>query len=155
MDGDTIEVEILEVRKDRYRDLIGTRKVRLADINAPELSTPEGQKSKEFLASMLAGKEVLLDVDDVKVTDRYNRIVAVVLLQHNATHYLNVNAFLVEMGYATVWDHENEFNPAAWRLYVRLTPSDESAAGGVPIELVALALLLLLMLLALRVLRVR
>ncbi|MCS7106618.1 MAG: thermonuclease family protein [Acidilobaceae archaeon] len=154
IDGDTIEVEIVEVKKEKYRNLTGAKRVRFADINAPELSTPEGQRSKEFLASLLTGKRVLLDVDDMKVTDKYNRIVAVVFLEHNATHYLNVNLFLVEKGYAAVRDYENEFNPSSWALYVRST-GDQGAAGGIPMELVALIALLLLLFLALIVVRVR
>ncbi|MEN2999195.1 MAG: thermonuclease family protein [Acidilobaceae archaeon] len=146
VDGDTIEVEIVEVRKERFKDISGARKVRFADVNAPELSTPEGQRSKEFLASLLAGREVLLDVDDLKVTDRYGRLVAIVFLWHNETHLLNVNALLVERGYAAAQDYENEFSPSSWSLYVA-APSPGRAEAQMPLELIALGALLALLLL--------
>ena len=93
-------------------------RVRLADVNAPELDTDAGQKAKKFLTELILGEKVYLDVDDVKVMDRYNRIVAVVYVRYNSTHLLNVNKYLLEKGYAAVMDYPNEFNPSNWLLYV-------------------------------------
>ena len=31
---------------------------------------------------------------------------------------LNVNEWLVESGYASIWDHYNEFDPYSWSLWV-------------------------------------
>ena len=89
-------------------------KVRLADVDAPELGTAEGEVAKAFLRELLEGEEVLLDVDDLYRTDRYGRIVAVAYLPLNSTHCLNVDALLVEEGYARSVDYPNEFSPREW-----------------------------------------
>jgi endonuclease YncB( thermonuclease family) len=59
----------------------------------------------------------MLDVDGVDVFDKYGRIIAVAYMDYNETHLLNINKWLVEEGYARVWDHPNEFNPGTWELY--------------------------------------
>ena len=65
------------------------------------------------------GHYVYLDVDDVYETDHYGRVVAVVYLPFRDYGYaLNVNKWLVESGYATIWNHYNEFNPYSWSLWV-------------------------------------
>lgn len=121
VDGDTIWVEILEV----YRASIGLLeegeyRVRLADINAPELGEEGGLDAKRVLEHVLSGRRyVLLDVDDCFVTDRYGRLIAVVLAPENS-YYLNVNAWMVDRGFASYWDHENEFIPERWEVVVPL-----------------------------------
>ncbi|WP_240923400.1 thermonuclease family protein [Thermococcus sp. 18S1] len=98
-----------------------TFKVRFADINAPEIYTDEGKESKAALEWLFDtyGYYVYLDVDDVYETDRYGRVVAVVYLPFWYYGYaLNVNEWLVESGYASIWDHYNEFNPYSWSLWV-------------------------------------
>ncbi|ASJ05817.1 nuclease [Thermococcus barossii] len=98
-----------------------TFKVRFADINAPEIYTDEGKESKAALEWLLDtyGRYVYLDVDDIYETDRYGRVVAVVYLPFWYYGYaLNVNEWLVESGYASIWDHYNEFDPYSWSLWV-------------------------------------
>ncbi|NJE10961.1 thermonuclease family protein [Thermococcus sp. MAR1] len=98
-----------------------TFKIRFADINAPEIYTDEGKESKAALEWLFDtyGRYVYLDVDDVYETDRYGRVVAVVYLPFWYYGYaLNVNEWLVESGYASIWDHYNEFNPYSWSLWV-------------------------------------
>jgi micrococcal nuclease len=52
-------------------------------------------------------------------TDHYGRVVAVVYLPFWDYGYaLNVNEWLVENGYASIWNHYNEFNPYSWSLWV-------------------------------------
>ena len=95
--GDGWEIDVIaEVRRvvdgDTF-DSFPVGRVRLADINAPELGTPGGEASKRALEYLVGkyGSKVYLDVDDLYVKDRYNRIVAVVYLRFNSTHILNVN----------------------------------------------------------------
>jgi endonuclease YncB( thermonuclease family) len=98
-----------------------TFKVRFADINAPEIYTDEGKESKAALEWLLDtyGRYVYLDVDDIYETDHYGRVVAVVYLPFWYYGYaLNVNEWLVESGYASIWDHYNEFDPYSWSLWV-------------------------------------
>lgn len=52
--------------------------VRLDGIDAPELETEEGNKSKRFLEQLCLGKEVVFDVDDCRQYDKYDRILAMV-----------------------------------------------------------------------------
>lgn len=123
VDGDTVLVEVVEVRSDKLRGTLGLgeRRVRLADVNAPELSTPEGARAKDALSGILrVGEQVYLDVDDLYIFDKYGRIVAVVYVRFNGTHALNVNAWLLKNGYAELRDYDNEFNPNSWTLYARL-----------------------------------
>lgn len=92
-------------------------KIRFADINAPELSTPEGVAAKNALEDLILGKIVYLDIDDKYGTDIYGRWVAVVYTRHNNTHIMNVNKWLVDNGYANITDYDNEFDPNNWSLY--------------------------------------
>jgi len=107
-------------------DAFPVGRVRLADIDAPELGTAEGEASRIALERLILGKTVYLDVDDLYVIDRYNRVVAVAYLRYNDTHLLNVNKWLVDNGYARVVDYPNEFKPSAWTLYVYFPRENEA-----------------------------
>jgi len=96
---------------------VGSYKVRLADVNAPELSDPEGQEAKEALTALISGKTVILDVDDISVYGPYGRVIAVAFLE-TERGFLNVNKWLLENGYAELKDYYNEFDPGEWTLYV-------------------------------------
>jgi endonuclease YncB( thermonuclease family) len=112
---------------------VGTEyRVRLADVNAPELGTVEGERARRALENLIQGKTVMLDVDGVDVFDKYGRIIAVAYIDYNETHLLNINKWLVEEGYARVWDHPNEFNPGTWELYKPRgrTVAETEATGG-------------------------
>ena len=45
-------------------------RVRLADVDSPEMGTPEGKAAKLYTQLYLQGKTVYLDVDDLKGTDQ-------------------------------------------------------------------------------------
>jgi micrococcal nuclease len=107
-------------------DTFPVGRVRLADIDAPELGTAEGEASRIALERLILGKTIYLDVDDLYVIDRYNRIVAVAYIRYNDTHLLNVNKWLVDNGYARVVDYPNEFKPSAWTLYVYFPRENEA-----------------------------
>ncbi|MEM2444867.1 MAG: thermonuclease family protein [Sulfolobales archaeon] len=95
-------------------------RVRLADINAPELETLEGLEAKQALTNTINsyGPKAYIDVDDVYVKDSYNRLVVTAYLRYNDTHLLNINKWLLQNGYAELVDYRNEFNPSTWELYV-------------------------------------
>lgn len=82
-DGDTITV--LDQSKIQ-------RKIRLAGIDALEKGMPFGQKSKEHLSDLVAGKQVLIETTKV---DRYGRNVGKVLLDG-----LDANLAQIEAGLA-------------------------------------------------------
>jgi endonuclease YncB( thermonuclease family) len=96
-------------------------KVRLADIQAPEVGNEPGYSiAKYALSSMVGGKTVYLDTDQKSGRDPYNRLIAVVYVKYNSTHYLNVNKALLVQEVAVEMDFtNNEFSPASWTLYVR------------------------------------
>ena len=93
-------------------------RIRLADINAPNSSEPGYYEAKDFLTSLVYEVTVYLDIDDLYRTDRYDRLVCVVYVDYNATHFLNVNQALLVEGYAQIWEHDNEFSSSTWTLYV-------------------------------------
>ena len=65
-DGDTITILTSENKQ---------VKIRFAGIDTPEKKQEFGQKAKDFTASMVAGKNVNIDVE---TTDRYGRTVGFV-----------------------------------------------------------------------------
>ena len=81
VDGNTIDVTALAC-------------IRLADIDTPEIGRPGAQEATEYTTTLVDGRTVYLDVDDVYGTDIYDRVVAV------------------------VYDFPNEFDPSSWTLYV-------------------------------------
>ena len=92
-------------------------RVRLADINAPELDEPGGPEAKDALTNLIMGREVYVDVDDLYVMDGYNRLVGVTYVKEAGGFLLNVNKWLIDNGYATITDYDNQFDPSTWRIY--------------------------------------
>jgi len=80
------------------------------------MDTPGGKAAKFFAETMLLGREVHLDVDDLGGMDRYGRWVCVVYVQDPETgSWVNFNSVLVASGHAEVKDfRDNEFDPADW-----------------------------------------
>jgi micrococcal nuclease len=109
-DGDTFYVQI-----EGYDERIGNITVRLADVDSPEMDTPEGKDSRNYTSQVLSGRFVSLDLDDVTGKDRYCRWVAVVYFQEQDGTWVNFNKMLVESGHACIWDFKNnEFDPHIW-----------------------------------------
>lgn len=92
--------------------------VRFADVNTPEIGQVGYQEAKDYVSGLVEGKTVYLDIDDKYTTDTSGtRLVAVIYLNYNSTHYMNLNKALLQNHYATIWDHDNEFNPSNWSLF--------------------------------------
>jgi hypothetical protein len=107
-------------------------KVRLADINTPENGTgPEFTIAKYALAHIIGGKTVYIDTDQQSGRDQYGRLVAVVYVKYNSTHYLNVNKALLDQGVAVEMDYtNNEFSPASWTLYIKYANATSQIITG-------------------------
>ncbi|MEJ5292449.1 MAG: thermonuclease family protein [Candidatus Methanosuratincola sp.] len=58
-------------------------RVRLADLNAPELGEDGSYEARDYLSSLVWQKTVYLDVDDKYRTDIYGRLVCVVYVDYN------------------------------------------------------------------------
>ena len=116
VDGDTFD---LRIEKTDPRIIYEIERVRLADVDAPEMSTPDGLPAKVYTTETLLGKKIWLDIDNRSVDGRdpYDRLLAVVYLEDlngtiNATPF---NRLLVDAGFAVVKDYSNnEFDPATW-----------------------------------------
>ena len=85
-DGDTVTV-----LEDEKRQL----KVRLAEIDTPELAQPYGRQAKMALSDLVFGKTVTVNVQD---RDRYGRYVA-----HLYVDTMDVNAEMLRRGAAWVY----------------------------------------------------
>jgi endonuclease YncB( thermonuclease family) len=111
-------------------------RVRLADIRAPETTTEPGYSIARFaLSNLVGGRTVYLDTDQKTGRDTYGRLIAVVYVKVNSTHYINVNKALLVQGVAAEYDYtSNEFNPSDWTYYVRYadSPSQLSVGTQVP-----------------------
>lgn len=108
VDGDTFDVEFGDAQD----------RIRLADVDTPEVSEPGYQEAKDHTASLVEAEMVYLDIDDKYGKDVYGRWVAVAYIRYNSTHLRNVNKDLLLGGYAVLDDYDNEFNPNSWNLYV-------------------------------------
>ncbi|MDF7671452.1 thermonuclease family protein [Orbaceae bacterium ESL0721] len=93
IDGDT--VDILTSKKEKIR-------VRLTDIDAPERSQPYGGKAKNKLAQLIAGQHVF--VKESK-KDIYRRTLGTIFYNN-----VNINAKMVETGYAWAYRYKNVAN---------------------------------------------
>lgn len=89
-DGDTITL----LDADKWQ-----QKIRLADIDAPERRQPWGQRAKEALSQMVAGREVCADCRE---PDRYGRHVCTVFVGE-----ADVNASMITHGNAWVYERYN------------------------------------------------
>ena len=86
VDGDTIRAEA------KGKEI----KIRLVEIDAPEMNQPFGAQSKNFLNRLLYEKEVTLIAQG---EDRYGRV-----LGNLFSNELNVNMLMVKFGFAWVYD---------------------------------------------------
>ncbi len=112
VDGDTMDVQLQSHDSRISEDSI---RVRLADIDTPEMSTTRGPPAKDYITTWLQSAVVSLDLDDRTGKDPYGRWVAVVYQKKPDGTQQNFNKMLVEAGQACVWDFSNnEFNPADW-----------------------------------------
>jgi len=122
IDGDTLVFRTASAQ---------TLRIRLADIDTPELDQPWGEEAKAALSGWVQGERGRIDIVD---TDRYGRLVATVWIDDK-----NINRRLVREGYAWVyrkylqdktllslennaraqklglWLSDNVLTPEAWR----------------------------------------
>jgi endonuclease YncB( thermonuclease family) len=103
-DGDTIRVQLSS----------GPVSVRFDSIDAPEKDQPWGAEAQRALAARLDGQQVALDVVE---QDRYERLVAVVLLGEE-----NINGWMVQQGHAWAYrQYLRDKDYCAWEGIARAT----------------------------------
>jgi len=105
VDGDTFDIDNGE-------------RIRLADTSAPEPRESGGSEATSILASLINGKTVYIDTDPQR---NYGRLVAVIYVIHNSTHYKNINKVLLDNYRPPFYmdPHQNEFDPSTWTTYVQ------------------------------------
>ena len=108
IDGDTFRLETGE-------------KVRLIGIDAPELSQPGGEMSREYLAHLLLGKPITLE-KGYEDRDKYNRLLRFVYIDN-----LCINEEMIRQGYAEArYLPENPIRD----YYLQLEMQAETARAG-------------------------
>jgi endonuclease YncB( thermonuclease family) len=112
VDGDTFDINN------------GAQRIRPADIDAPERNEIGYNSSKWYLKDLIFSKTIYLDVSTLNGVDDGGRLICLVYLDYNSTHYLNVNKQIAQSGHALIKDYTNDFNPYTWTLY---TPKASSA----------------------------
>jgi len=75
--------------------------LRMDGINAPEMDEPEGPASKEYLESLILGRQVDIHVDMDDRMDHYNRVIGVVYLGKR-----NICDEMVDAGHAETFLYE-------------------------------------------------
>ena len=101
-------------------DISSGDRVRLADVDTPERGQVGFYEASEFLNILIYNKKVYLDIDDIHVYDTQgSRLVCLVYVDFNSTHYLNVNEALLESNLARISNYDNEFSPYLWTLFVQ------------------------------------
>ncbi|MBI4431333.1 MAG: thermonuclease family protein [Candidatus Omnitrophica bacterium] len=97
VDGDTIWMKIyLEGRGNRPWV---KEKLRLRDIDAPELKTPEGRAAKKFVEEQIAGKRVLITTTK---PDKWDRYLSDVFFTDADGREIYLNNLLLETGHARI-----------------------------------------------------
>jgi len=73
VDGDTFDIKVTHVGENNKEKYNNEERIRIADIDEPELRTVAGKRSKEQLVRKLNGKQVRCYI---QARDIYGRIVA-------------------------------------------------------------------------------
>lgn len=100
--------------------------MQLADIVAPGSGEFGYALAKSALQNLIENHIVW---ENVGGKDQNDRWVCVTFVPWNITHFVNVNRYMVENGFANESDSPNEFGPSEWELYV---PKDDFGWPLVP-----------------------
>ena len=117
VDGDTFDVTI---EKAGAKAAYSVERIRLADVDAPEMESDSGPAAKDFTFAVLMNKRVYLDIDDLSSNgrDSYGRLICVAYLSGVYGQILadaNYNRLLVDSGHARMDNFtNNEFDPKDW-----------------------------------------
>jgi len=118
VDGDTFDVT-MEKANDKV--LYRVERIRLADVNSPEMDSEKGPAARDFTYAVLMNKRIFLDIDDLSQSGRddYGRMICVAYLSGYYGQPVaspNFNRLLVDSGHAGLDNFtNNEFDPSNWR----------------------------------------
>ena len=114
VDGDTFDVTI---EKANAKVAYSVERIRLADVDSPEMESEKGPAARDFTYAVLMNKRVFLDIDDLSETGRddYGRMICVAYLSGFYGQPIaapNFNRLLVDSGHASLDNFtNNEFDP--------------------------------------------
>ena len=117
LDGATFDLEV-EKADPRIEDRV--ERVRLADVDCPDMKTADGPAARDFAYAVLQGRRVYLDIDDQNPSgrDAEGSLVCQVYLAGAYGQPLaapNFNRLLVDSGHARLDNStEDEFDPQYW-----------------------------------------
>ena len=102
VDGDTFDVTI---EKADEKVAYSVERIRLADVDSPEMDSEKGPAARDFTYAVLMNKRVFLDIDDLSANgrDSYGRMICVAYLAGVYGQPLaapNFNRLLVDSGHA-------------------------------------------------------
>jgi hypothetical protein len=108
--------------------------IKLAAVDTPSSGQPGYLESKNYLTALIQGKTVYLDTGAVATTDQQGRLLCIVYLNYNSTHYENVNMAMIQNGYAAPNStSSNGFDPGTWTWFViKQTPTATPSATIAP-----------------------
>ena len=112
-DGDTLTIKTQSEFK----------KIRLANIDAPELNQPFGIDSRDMLSSMVLDKQVLVDINK---SDKYSRLVGKVVLNSD-----DISLKQIQLGAAWVYrKYLKEITLQERSLYLEAETQSKVSATG-------------------------
>ncbi len=99
--------------------------IKLAAIDTPSSGQAGYSESKNYLTTLIQGKTVILDTGTTAVTDQQSRLLCIVYLDYNSTHYENINMAMIQNGYAAPnTQNSTGFDPGTWTWFVlKQTPT--------------------------------
>jgi endonuclease YncB( thermonuclease family) len=99
--------------------------IKLAAIDTPSSGQAGYAESKNYLTALIQGKTVYLDKGTVETADQQGRLLCIVYIDFNSTHYENINMAMIQNGYAAPNNtNTNGFNPETWTWFVlKQTPT--------------------------------
>jgi endonuclease YncB( thermonuclease family) len=115
VDGDTFDVTI---EKAGAKVAYNVERIRLADVDSPEMESEKGPEARDFTYAVLKNKRVYLDIDDFTATgrDSYGRLIYLTGFYGQPLAAPNFNRLLVDSGHARLENFtNNEFDPQDWR----------------------------------------
>ncbi len=118
VDGDTFDVTI---EKTCPKVIYNVERIRLADVDSPEMDSEMGLQARDFTYAVLKNKRVYLDIDDLSANgrDNYGRLICVVYLAGFYGQPIaapNFNRLLLDSGNAMSKNFtNNEFDPLDWK----------------------------------------
>jgi len=108
--------------------------IKLAEIDTPSSGQSGYLESKNYLTTLIQSKTVYLDTGVTETSDQIGRLLCVVYLDYNSTHYENVNMAMIQNGYAAPnIQNSNGLDLGTWTWFVlKQTPISTPIATIAP-----------------------